>query len=151
MLFKTARFLWKIARHVSLIVGVMCVPPTSNEGTHTWIDRTTEKSVRGNAKPPTPDRSLYCCRQVYHFHNSGVSRTTCVIVGFCVLVLDAFSFEDTVKQRSKKEPPHNRDGTPCGELAVPYIDFIRSCARSSALCPPRVHVTHVHDASQGSI
>ena len=28
-----------------------------------------------------------------------------------------------IKQRSKKEPPHSRDGTPCGELAIPYIDL----------------------------
>ena len=32
-----------------------------------------------------------------------------------------------IKQRSKKEPPHNRDGTPCGKLAIPYIDLIWSC------------------------
>ena len=34
-----------------------------------------------------------------------------------------------IKQRSKKEPPHSRDWTPCGELAIPYIDLIWSCAR----------------------
>ena len=34
-----------------------------------------------------------------------------------------------INQRSKKEPPHNRDGTPCGEITIPYIDFIWSCAR----------------------
>ena len=34
-----------------------------------------------------------------------------------------------IKQRSKKEPPHSRDGTPCGELAISYIDLIWNCAR----------------------
>ena len=36
-------------------------------------------------------------------------------------------FED--RQRSKKEPPHSRDGTPWGELTIPYIDLIWGCAR----------------------
>ena len=47
----------------------------------------------------------------------------------CVIVLKDFGLPLKIKQRSKMEPPHNRDGTPCGELTIPYIDLIWSCAR----------------------
>ena len=29
-----------------------------------------------------------------------------------------------IKQQSEKETSHNKNGTPCGELTIPYSDFI---------------------------
>ena len=53
--------------------------------------------------------------------------------------------EDKNSDRSKKEPPHNRDGTPCGELSIPYnIDLMWSCARRKT--PKTWKVTHTSPA-----
>ena len=41
-------------------------------------------------------------------------------------------FEAKTAIKEGISPQHNRDGTPCGELAIPYIDLIWSCARRKA-------------------